>query len=236
MADELRRAARRQRIRGPVPGRADDDDRPRREADGAAQRPRRLPLLWPLPSRMHHALVLQRVNATLPAAEATGRLTLRPYSIVRHWLSIDRRGKRHGRARHRRRDACSARVPARIVFLCASAIESARILLNSRTSEHPEGLANSSDQVGRNIMDHIKWGGADGEFDGGPTGATSARGPTASTCRDSATSLAPARTSSAAMDSRGSRLAPGWQARCAHPASVSRSSKRSATWAMVDGV
>jgi choline dehydrogenase-like flavoprotein len=48
---------------------------------------------------------------------------------------------------------------ARVIFLCASALESARILLNS-------GLANSSDQVGRNVMDHIKWGGASGEFDG----------------------------------------------------------------------
>jgi len=48
---------------------------------------------------------------------------------------------------------------ARVVFLCASALESARILLNS-------GLANSSGQVGRNIMDHIKWGGASGQFDG----------------------------------------------------------------------
>jgi choline dehydrogenase-like flavoprotein len=55
---------------------------------------------------------------------------------------------------------------ARIVFLCASAIESARILLNSRSRSFPDGLANSSGQVGRNIMDHIKWGGARGEFDG----------------------------------------------------------------------
>ena len=55
---------------------------------------------------------------------------------------------------------------ARIVFLCASAIESARILLNSSSAEFPTGLANASDQVGRNIMDHIKWGGAGGRFDG----------------------------------------------------------------------
>src|SRR2546423_13887670 len=48
---------------------------------------------------------------------------------------------------------------ARIIFLCASALESARILLNS-------GIANSSGQVGRNIMDHIKWGGASGQSDG----------------------------------------------------------------------
>jgi choline dehydrogenase-like flavoprotein len=54
---------------------------------------------------------------------------------------------------------------SRIVFLCASAIESARILLNSASPEFPNGLANGSDQVGRNIMDHIKWGGASGRFD-----------------------------------------------------------------------
>ena len=52
------------------------------------------------------------------------------------------------------------------MFLCASALESARILLNSRSRQFPNGLANSSDQVGRNVMDHIKWGGADGDFDG----------------------------------------------------------------------
>jgi len=55
---------------------------------------------------------------------------------------------------------------ARVVFLCASALESARILLNSATPRHPDGLANSSGQVGRNVMDHIKWGGASGRFEG----------------------------------------------------------------------
>jgi glucoside 3-dehydrogenase (cytochrome c) catalytic subunit len=54
---------------------------------------------------------------------------------------------------------------ARLVFLCASAFESARILLNSRTAAAPNGLANASDQVGRNVMDHIKGAGADGQFD-----------------------------------------------------------------------
>ena len=55
---------------------------------------------------------------------------------------------------------------ARLVFLCASSLESARLLLNSATPPIPNGLANSSDQVGRNVMDHIKWGGASGEIDG----------------------------------------------------------------------
>jgi glucoside 3-dehydrogenase (cytochrome c) catalytic subunit len=97
------------------------------------------------------------VNATLPAAEATGRMTLRPFSIVRGLIASGNRvtGVRVIDAKTKTERVYTARV----VFLCASALESARILLNS-------GLANSSGQVGRNIMDHIKWGGASGEFDG----------------------------------------------------------------------
>ena len=99
------------------------------------------------------------VNATLPAARATGRMTLRPFSVVRTLIHDARKNRVTG---VRVIDAVTKteRVyTARIVFLCASALESARILLNA-------GLANSSDQIGRNIMDHIKWGGASGEFDG----------------------------------------------------------------------
>lgn len=99
------------------------------------------------------------VNATLPAARATGRLTLRPFSIVRSLVHDAAKNRVTG---VRMIDAVTKaeRVySARVVFLCASALESARILLNS-------GLANSSDQVGRNVMDHIKWGGASGEFEG----------------------------------------------------------------------
>jgi glucoside 3-dehydrogenase (cytochrome c) catalytic subunit len=101
------------------------------------------------------------LNATLPAAEATGRLSLIPFSIVRS-LELNRQTGRVSTvhvvdARTREERAYTARV----VFLCASAIESARILLNSAST----GLANASDQVGRNIMDHIKWGGASGRFD-----------------------------------------------------------------------
>jgi choline dehydrogenase-like flavoprotein len=106
------------------------------------------------------------VNATLPAAEATGRMTLRPFSIVRHLTVDPSSGKVSGVHVIDARTGASHEFRARIVFLCASAIESARILLNSRTAQHPDGLANSSGQVGRNIMDHIKNAGANGRFDG----------------------------------------------------------------------
>ena len=106
------------------------------------------------------------VNATLPAAEATGRLTLMPYSIARHLVYDEQRNRVSGVLVVDARTRETREYTARVVFLCASALESARILLNSATSRHPDGLANSSGQVGRNIMDHIKWGGASGAFDG----------------------------------------------------------------------
>ena len=106
------------------------------------------------------------VNATLPAARATGRFTLRPYSIVRS-LVLDERSDRVAGVQVIDALTRAERThTARLVFLCASAIESARILLNSKSARFPDGLANSSGQVGRNIMDHIKWGGATGEMDG----------------------------------------------------------------------
>ena len=106
------------------------------------------------------------VNATLPAAEATGRLTLLPYSIARHLVYDEQANRVTGVLVVDARMRETREYTARVVFLCASALESARILLNSATSRHPDGLANSSGQVGRNIMDHIKWGGASGTFDG----------------------------------------------------------------------
>jgi choline dehydrogenase-like flavoprotein len=106
------------------------------------------------------------VNATLPAAEATGRLTLMPYSIARSLVLDERTNRVSGVLVVDARTRQTREYTARVVFLCASALESARILLNSATSRYPDGLANSSGQIGRNIMDHIKWGGASGTVDG----------------------------------------------------------------------
>ena len=62
---------------------------------------------------------------------------------------------------------------ARAVVLCAQALESARMLLNSKTRQQPNGLANSSGALGRYLMDHL-WvaGGAEGEFPDFPDRAT----------------------------------------------------------------
>ena len=88
------------------------------------------------------------VNSTLPAAQATGKLTMRPYSVV-HSLIFDPQTQKIKGIRVIDGQSHEAmEFHGRIVFLCASTMESARILLNSATREFPDGLANSSGQVG----------------------------------------------------------------------------------------
>ncbi len=106
------------------------------------------------------------LNATLPAAEKTGRMTLRPYSIA-HSLKFDPQTRKIASVRvidGKTRAALEFR--SKVIFLCASALESVRILLNSSTPEFSRGLANSSGELGHNLMDHIKAGGAKGVIPG----------------------------------------------------------------------
>ncbi len=94
------------------------------------------------------------LNATLPAARATGRLELRPWSVVE---SVRFDAVRRRAAGVRVIDARTLGVlefDARLVFLCASALESTRLLLNSRSPEFPAGLGNSGGVLGRYLMDH----------------------------------------------------------------------------------
>ena len=106
------------------------------------------------------------LHSTLPAAEATGKMTLRPFSVVHSLIfnSVTRRitGVRviDGQTK------APMEFHAKVVFLCASTLESARILMNSATSEFPTGLANSSGELGHNLMDHIMHGGASGIIPG----------------------------------------------------------------------
>jgi choline dehydrogenase-like flavoprotein len=55
---------------------------------------------------------------------------------------------------------------ARIFFICGSTLESTRILLNSASTEFPNGLANTSGELGHNLMDHHMGSGAGGEMPG----------------------------------------------------------------------
>ena len=102
------------------------------------------------------------INSTLPAAKKTGNLTLRPFSVV-HSVIYDPRTKRATGVRVVDGNTKEMfDVKARVVFLCASALESTRILLNSATAEFPTGLGDSSGELGHNLMDHIMDGGASG--------------------------------------------------------------------------
>ncbi|MFI5245192.1 MAG: GMC oxidoreductase [Gemmatimonadales bacterium] len=106
------------------------------------------------------------IGSTLPAAAKTGRLTLRPHSVAAEVLYDAKRGRARG---VRVIDALTMRetvFEARVVFLCASAIESVRILLNSKDARFPDGLANSSGTLGRYVMDHHYGSGASGHYPG----------------------------------------------------------------------
>lgn len=105
-------------------------------------------------------------GVTLPAAEATGRLTLRPNSVVAEVLYDERRSRASGVRVVDAETMQALEFRARVVFLCASALESARILLNSKSTRFPTGLANSSGELGRNVMDHPFGAGAEGTLPG----------------------------------------------------------------------
>ncbi|HEX6632269.1 MAG TPA: GMC family oxidoreductase [Gemmatimonadaceae bacterium] len=105
-------------------------------------------------------------SSTLPAAVRTGRLTLKPWSIATEVL-YDRDRKRATGVRVL--DAVSMQTtdyPARVVFLCASALNSTWLLLRSATDVWPGGLGSSSGQLGHNLMDHHFRVGAEGRVDG----------------------------------------------------------------------
>lgn len=104
--------------------------------------------------------------ATIPAAAATGNLTLRPNAITTEVI-YDKDTKRAKGVRIM--DAETKQYEeyyAKIIFLNASTLGTTHILLNSVSDAFPTGLGNSSDQVGRNLMDHHYGVGAYGSFDG----------------------------------------------------------------------
>lgn len=105
-------------------------------------------------------------SATLPAAMKTKRLTLVNDKIVSEVIYDEKKGRATGVRTIDQNTLEVKEYYAKIIFLNASAIPSASILLNSKSSRFPNGLGNDSDQVGRNIMDHHLGVGASGEFDG----------------------------------------------------------------------
>lgn len=105
-------------------------------------------------------------SSTIPAAFYTGNLTLRPFSIVSEIIYDEITQSAKG---VRVIDAISNETLeffSKIIFLNASTIDSAAILLNSTSNRFPNGLGNDSGQVGHNLMDHHSSAGAFGIHEG----------------------------------------------------------------------
>ncbi len=106
------------------------------------------------------------LSSTLPAAEATGNMTLRPDSVVHEVIYDPNTKKATGVKVIDRLTKETYEFKAKVIFLCASAVASTSILMQSKSDRFPNGMGNDSDQLGRNIMDHHLGVGASGKFDG----------------------------------------------------------------------
>jgi len=88
----------------------------------------------------------------IPAHKNTGRVDLYMNAMVRE-VTTDDEGRATGVLYINKEDRQEYRIKAKVVVLAASACSSARILLNSKSPQHPNGLGNSSDTVGRYLHD-----------------------------------------------------------------------------------
>jgi len=105
-------------------------------------------------------------SSTLPAARATSNLTVRPFSIVTKILYDKDTKKAKGVEVLDAETNKTYTFYAKIVFVCASALNSAWVLMNSATDIWPDGLGSSSGELGHNIMDHHYNLGASGQVEG----------------------------------------------------------------------
>ncbi|GAB3013782.1 GMC family oxidoreductase [Bowmanella dokdonensis] len=94
----------------------------------------------------------QTTTSLIPMARATGNLQVITQAMVKS-VDVDDNGRVVGVTYVDKHSVEEHKLTARVVILAASACESARILLNSKSRKFPKGLANSSGQVGRNLMD-----------------------------------------------------------------------------------
>ena len=89
----------------------------------------------------------------IPKSEATGNVEVRPNSVVRE-IAINKSGKVDGVV-YFDSEKVEKKQEARIVVVSAGAVESPRLLLNSKSSQFPDGLTNNSGMVGKNFMETV---------------------------------------------------------------------------------
>ncbi len=105
-------------------------------------------------------------SSTLPAAMKTGKLTLRPFSIVTK-INYDKDTKKATGVEVLDAQTNQTIVyNAKVIFLCASALNSSWVLMRSATDVWPDGLGSSSGELGHNVMDHHFRVGGGGEIEG----------------------------------------------------------------------
>ncbi len=108
-----------------------------------------------------HAAFDSPTGLIYPAMD-TGHLTLRTNAIAREILVDRKTGKASGVSFIDSDSGRSYEVTARVVVLAASTLESARLMLLSKSSAHPNGIANSSNHVGHNFCEHVMGPGVTG--------------------------------------------------------------------------
>ncbi|MDT5367697.1 MAG: hypothetical protein QOC62_2128 [Mycobacterium sp.] len=110
---------------------------------------------WPTRSVEQTPWACKDPERPLQAALRTGRLSLFTDTIAERVLVGSGGERATGVGVVDRLTGERREIEGRAVVLCASALESTRLLLNSATSDHPNGLANSSGVLGRYLMDHV---------------------------------------------------------------------------------
>ncbi len=103
---------------------------------------------------------------TIPAAEKTNNMTLRPNSVVYELIYDEKKGKATGVKVLDSESGEQTEFYAKVIFLCASTFGSAYIMLNSISKRFPNGFGNDSGELGCNVMDHHLGVGAGGSLDG----------------------------------------------------------------------
>lgn len=106
------------------------------------------------------------VSCTLPAADKSGNMTLRPNSVVHEIIYDEAKGKATGVRVIDGVTGEQMEFYAKIIFLCASTFGSTFIMLNSISNRFPNGFGNESGELGCNIMDHHLGVGAGGDVEG----------------------------------------------------------------------
>jgi choline dehydrogenase-like flavoprotein len=105
-------------------------------------------------------------SSTLPAAEKTGNMTLRPNSIVYELIYDEQKGKATGVKVLDAESGEQVEFSAKVIFLCASTFGSTFIMMNSISNRFPNGFGNDSGELGCNIMDHHLSVGASASVEG----------------------------------------------------------------------